>query len=750
MADLGNKKEPIFLRLNEIREAFGQVRAADLLEFKSTHSLTDSQILDLVDEHVLRQGWMKNSTPEVLLNFFGVLQEQFQSKKIFEYGAYGSSFGARLLDKWPQLSLTYSAHGDQFSVFFEKLFENGSEVLGEVDLAHHNGKYDVVLCDPPLGMKHLIGKGQFDESVVQNCAKLVSDRGLLIWLTARNVQFVDSRRSFVANLKTFGLSVLANIDVPSGAFSNASSIPGVLLVFSRKEYDRKLVANVREVSSHVDLIRSLLNPKNHSDGKYWRWIACTDDRTFAHLEYEASIAEALPKGIYNLVPLQDLVAESESFRTKADKDLDADASYIFLPEMPRMDVSISIDDLKTPARNWAIQIDRNKVRPDFLSWVFNSNYGRLERERLSVGATILRLNRGAISQLNLPIPDLKSQNLIMELESKSRAMTSYIEGIQAGLASDWSKLSTTRNDLDRLVSGTDVRSRLENWHNELPYPLATIYRRYITSKDPKEGFEALLHFYEVAAVFFATLGLSYVKRLSGNREIQKWLIPSSGATLKRTDFNFWIDAASGSLKKISSILRNKVKTDEAKTNAGTVVVENARFISQFRKVRVSFEAAKKIRNNTKGHGGFVKKSDAEIFKGQLEKILIEFFSEAQSVFQKCTLVKGGPLNYLENNEFDASIELLKGSDPQLETKTIRVSSPFKTGGLGFWFEGSTSICPALPFFKFSTSQIDERSTVYVYNRQEKEGLRWVSFDRASDQEIFEDDADILTLLESGE
>ena len=192
-----------------------------------------------------------------------------------------------------------------------------------------------------------------------------------------------------------------------------------------------------------------------------------------------------------------------------------------------------------------------------------------------------------------------------------------------------------------------------------------------------------------------------------------------------------------------------MQTDAAKATAGSVVVENARFASQFRNVRIAFERAKKIRNNTKAHGGLVKKSDADIYKSQLEEILIGFFTESQSLFEKCTLVKGGPLNFLENNEFDATIELLKGSDPQLETKTVRVCSPFKTGGLGFWFEGSTSICPALPFFKFSKSQIDERRTVYVYNRQEKEGLRWVSFDRASDQEMFEDEPNILQFLEQG-
>jgi hypothetical protein len=78
---------------------------------------------------------------------------------------------------------------------------------------------------------------------------------------------------------------------------------------------------------------------------------------------------------------------------------------------------------------------------------------------------------------------------------------------------DWAKLLEVGEQIERLKALLNIERQIADWWRELPYPLATIYRRYQVSQNPKERLDTLLHFFEMAAVYLATVGGSHVRAM---------------------------------------------------------------------------------------------------------------------------------------------------------------------------------------------------------------------------------------------
>ena len=149
--------------------------------------------------------------------------------------------------------------------------------------------------------------------------------------------------------------------------------------------------------------------------------------------------------------------------------------------------------------------------------------------------------------------------------------------MHTALEHDWTALTDTSDKLNALKGVLDIERQIADWWRELPYPLATIYRRYQVSIDPKERLETLLHFFEMSAVYLATVGASYVKamRRDWQEVMAKWLHPAGAAGIERADFGFWIALAGASLKDVSRITSDKDLRVAAIDLAGAELVEGA-------------------------------------------------------------------------------------------------------------------------------------------------------------------------------
>jgi len=719
---------------------------SDLLSIRDRHNLTISQTLDLANSVLLRGSRLDRSkakSPDILQSFFNAFLKAIEAETVFEFGAFGSSLVVRQLDQSAHFNLTYTSYHNQFAELFRGLLPAGSQVADYNAESHAN--QDIVICDPPINVKSTSGK-TVDQEAVLSSAKFVSSEGYLCWLTTRNVFFDRKKIAFIEELEKEGLFILAALDVPPGAFSSLSSIAGALMIFRRTKSKQKMIGSLRDFNAHQQIAQSLSEPAKKRGGNLWRWVDAEKDITFAQVEAEQNIKKMLPKGEFELIELSELIS-SEGI-VKADKVGESVGSHIYLPEYIASKAAATLDELTVKSKaTYFVGIDATKANPRYIVQVLNSSFGKLERERMSTGTTILRLNRKSIPSLRITLPSLSVQNRLVLVRSKINALKSSLDNIQGDLNSDWKGLPDAELLISEMYSAVDLDKKIDLWWRELPYPLATVYRRYKNSSSAIMQYEALLHFFEVLAVFTAMLGTSYAQKLHEESDVLllKWLKPSGGSTILKTDFNFWISVAAGSLKAISSTLDNPVKLNTAKVTAGSSIVEGAKSVVVLRGIRVFLEEAKEFRNS-KSHGGLIKEQDAKARLKELENILRETYAIAAPFFRKCLLVQSGTADYLGEEGFDCRLQKLASSDPQFEEVLARLKTPARINSLGFWMVGSEAVCEAIPFVKLGSPKIDQDTAVYVYNSVNDEGMKWISFDHTQQQEIIENVPDLQRLF----
>lgn len=96
------------------------------------------------------------------------------------------------------------------------------------------------------------------------------------------------------------------------------------------------------------------------------------------------------------------------------------------------------------------------------------------------------------------------------------------------------------------------------------------------------------------------------------------------------------------------------------------------------------------------------------------------------------------------------VEVLSGSDPTFEKRQVELDRNAKSNVLAFWMKGERTLCRTVPFFRIGIPQEPQETSFCVFNRVEKEGLRWVSFQEAKEQAIVASDDELLDLIALGQ
>jgi hypothetical protein len=60
--------------------------------------------------------------------------------------------------------------------------------------------------------------------------------------------------------------------------------------------------------------------------------------------------------------------------------------------------------------------------------------------------------------------------------------------------------------------------------------------------------------------------------------------------------------------------------------------------------------------------------------------------------------------------------------------------------------GTRTMCRAMPFFRLGAPQQPKETSFYVFNRVEKDGFRWISYQEAREQEFIAPDDELLGII----
>ncbi len=693
---------------------------------------------------------MPNNTDvfDTVTSFVAELCSQVSPTAALEYTAMPSFLTECFLDD-DGPAVTVVSRDVAVTEIADLVFGEGA-VVQSIEGLEGDQKYDFVVCQSPVGHRSKEPNADgFGGEIVTALASVVSKKGQLLWLTGREVLFAQSAKATFTSLEGRGLNVTATIDIPAGGLTG-TSIEGVLIVLERRAPSKKLVGALRDEEAASPMASALLKGVSKKGGSSWAWIERDDKHSYADLENAALLKKLMPRGRFELVMLGDLIGNAKI--TKADKPLAEDSEAtgcIYIPEYAGSRVTTDMDSQTVkPKAVYRLPLDTGKANSRFIATLLNAPYGRKLRASAAQGATIQRVSVANLKSLALPLPDLSTQENIARIESDLSLVVSSFDEIQNTVTQDWTSLADVNRIVDSLKSILDIERQIENWWQELPYPLATIYRRYQIATNSKERLDRLLHFFEMASVYLAAVGTSHVKALRHDWQdhFSKWFHPTGAAGIERADFGFWIVLAGASLKDLSRIASDRELRAAASDHAGPELIEVASALGPLSKTTDILHTVRRYRNRSKGHGGHLKLADAKRLDNELQQSIRDFYEATASVFRQFLLVRPG-LAEITDDGMTVKIEKLSGSDPAFDTEIVDLKRPTRSGALAFWMIGAQAMCRTLPFFRLGAPQEPQETSFYVFNRVENGGFRWVSYQEAREQEFVAPDDELFSLID---
>ncbi len=696
-----------------------------------------AHFINLLPRLSLQYGHKTSPAPSELRAFVTALASVTGCRAILEIGDEGEVFCATAIADRADIDAVYVT---KVSELADAVAEFGSpprlwikNSLSEVEATE---RFDLIIAHPPLGTPPARESGAdgYGGEAVKALLPRLADAGRLIWVTGRGAlrdeRVKANRRTWVSQ----GFSTQAEIDLPAG-WAAYGAMPGIVVVLTRARPERRLIAILREQGVGETVGKALLNGPTKKLIQGARWVEADGSETYSDLERRQAIAKLMPKGRHPRIVLAELMIDGLWERADKVTDDHGGAAYVYVPEYATSRVTTRLDEQTvSPKAVRRVAIDAAKVNPAFLARVLNSPLGKALREDASRGATIQRIDPKLLEAKVIPLPDLPTQDRIVRLHADMAAVNSIISERLRSLDEDWSELDEVADDIDRLKGVLDVDRRIDEWWHELPYPLATIYRRHRMTTDPREQFGAMLHFFEVFAVYLASLGVSHLRAArSDAAEVVDKLLYGSRSGLERTDFGYWIQLAAACFAELRRTMHGSLR-DAASEFGGPSLIAALDSVTAMSKAPQLLDRPREIRNSTTGHGGYVKDTDAVRLNGELQTVLRDLFAETAVSLRKARLVRIGSCQMRgEHNVYQA--DLLQGSDPTFKRLPVESRRRADSGTLAVWYPQFDELVARVPFFRLGAPKDPAESTVYVYNRVETGGLRWVSYQEARDQDI---------------
>jgi hypothetical protein len=500
------------------------------------------------------------------------------------------------------------------------------------------------------------------------------------------------------------------------------------------------VVNSESDSSFESVVNAFFAGESGKTSPVWRWVDDSELPLNSAIEKRNRLRTLAPKGAHQPVSGRKLFRKVQRATYRLETEAD---DVIFIPLTSTGDVAASTRDTGVGASScWRVTVDTSLCDREFLIKLLNSEYGRKTRASLTGSGNLEK--SWDLNWLQIPLPSMDAQQRLRRISSDIDLIRAALDSTAELTDRNWAALEAIERDLASAKRVFDLEGKVSNWSHELPFPIATVLRRCITvhANEPKDQFEALLHFYEAFSAFAATLGLTLLQRVCGTSDLAGVLYPKGGAVITRPDFNFWIGAIGGIANRIQAATSDK----ELAANKEECLYYLG-LLKGLRQCHSALQRALRIRNSWKGHGGAVKSADAKELNKQLLDGLGELYVNAVDVFRSARLVRLGTAEVQEET-VSFRVELCEGSDPLFKAISVDANRRdfAKSGQLAFWMQDIGVLVPCFPTVRLSTAAIPSEKCAYIFNRYENGQFRWISYQEAQQQEIFDDDASLRALI----
>lgn len=601
--------------------------------------------------------------------------------------------------------------------------------------------YDAVIAFPPVfghREERRSPSGQRitdDPGLLQllDMAERITEDGVIAWVTSPKFSFETRKTSVRQSLGQYGLHLTGLIQMPSGMLAPATPMALEIALVERQQRKGLYVASLPEGDEQqaelVDRLRKREEGPEPTQGRV------VDPALFAGIQALEAAERArriASRAGLRAVDASDVIEAVHRPRRRRDgfEHVDTRENAVYLPQMARTPATTERDDLPDRLQSYLQLIVRPEIaHPAYVAGLLNTPLGHAIRSAASVGATIGRITEDSLRRTMLYLPPLPVQQMAVEALHRLKTLRGEIDQLEFTL---WERPTDVSKVADRLgrINREDAEERFEDWIETLPFPLASVLRAYHTQdRTAKDKYARLLHFFEAAAAFYATVHLSALRQNDEVwKELQETLSrlvdPSRGLDWSRPTFGLWQNVNSACSKLARTMLNGSQEQKEQVQSLYAVADERPlELITSKVAVRL-FQDANNCRNRWTGHGGAVNEAEAHRRLSEIEQLLAEYRAETGTSFGGIEALVTETMTKHPGPVFRCEARRAMGSHPQFERLLVELQLPPNTGQLCLHHIGHSLALDLLPMVRMREI---EQPACFFYNRLQQGTAHFVSY-----------------------
>jgi hypothetical protein len=617
---------------------------------------------------------------------------------------------------------------------------------------------DVVASILPFGGKHdcsiaLIGadgnpvelRDSLGHLILAAATARLTEDGIGLFVVSPS--FFSSVRSLFRHFPVLGFGVEAAFALPSGFFA-PYTIQTYLVVIKKRPFSRLFVAELSaDTNANLQILTNLKEGKEGAGLELGRLVDPLSFTGLAAIRITERITQAQARFGAAAVRLEELATVIKFGCPGIDFRFQQQPNAVFIPLIGIGDVVESVEDLTIKPQNCAqVTIDPERSNARFVAQFLNSEFGKEIRELNKSGTVIPRLIGQTLRDLPVFVPDLQTQETMLEIEARIAAERNTLLGLQNELREFqreiWANPRSAPNVTQRLgalstrLSGSlkqHASESLDQWFETLPFPLASILRAWqaTPSQDFKTKHEHLLHFFEGTAEFVSVILLSAFSSNEALFAPHKQKITESmdkqNLSFQKATFGTWKLVVEYLGKRTRELLSGD---KDARALCADIFFDPSLALPEAlarKELAATLSTTNKMRNDWGAHGGVVGQEAAKFRNEQLiaeVQKLRDAIAETWATTQLIHALHCRPRSGLFENE----VAVLMGSNSEFLKETRPMVTWLDVERLYLSNKDSGRALKLLPLVQVGPSPQSAKNACYFFNRLERDGgARFVSY-----------------------
>jgi len=584
--------------------------------------------------------------------------------------------------------------------FIHKEFQKFDLIISELPLGINNNNY---LENEWLGIQ--IRDSAFN--IMVNCLEYLSCKGKAIFSVSGSFFWRNDGIQIMDELKEKGFFIDAVFNQKNSRLNTQLSTN--IVVISREKNDNIFLA---ECSINSDVNKKVFSNYKHrkEDKKFFENGLLVERDNFKGYESESRYRELIAltekRGFY-IPRFDEIVVKYDFFDIKNKDEYEKLPNSVFFHLLFPKLIYQHIDEIERKTGTICnIQFNQKMIHAPLLKNIYNKEMIEAIFSCVAKGNTHIRISRMDIPLLKFPIPSLEQGNEISEYIRKVNNARDILNELENMIYYNFNNSKNQITILDNFGS-------FDSWFETLPFPLATLLKRFSIEEDKEKKCKLLLEFFESLAAILGIIHLSARwSDLEGNSELKdkiKKTLVKNKLSLDRVTFGFWcqvVNILSTDSEKMYDNLKTKRLISDKYCTKDRQILD---FLFS-KDVRIILGKANKIRNDLNHH----RKSPDDL--DVLNNLLNQVKSKIERSFANYELVY--PLSglYDEEGYFKASVRCLNGHSSVWPKRVYETHSKIKSNSLYFHSKYDKRSLELLPLIVLKSSPPDEKNAIYLHNK----------------------------------